>query len=140
MSELSKNQKMAIGTAGIGMLRKLPGVLKRTADSRACIDSKSQTMSRREARRECRDIYGSRLGNAGRKLGILPQEAKGLSVSQFAQKQARANTPNKMGMSTQQEFAFGGGSPTAVKGGFNMWYLIPLVLFIPGIQKLIGIK
>ena len=79
---------------GLGMLKNLPGVIQRSADSRACIDQKrAQGKSGRQARAECRDIYGSRLGNAGRKLGILPQQAKGLSVSQFAQKQLDEPVP-----------------------------------------------
>ena len=125
----------------LGMLKNIKGALKRSSDSRQCIDTKrGEGLSGRRARQECKDRYGSRLGNAGRKLGILPQEAKGLNVSQFAQQQARRNTPNKMGMSTQQEFAFGGGSSKSVEAGFNVWYLLPLVLFLPAVRKLIGIK
>ena len=73
---------------GYGMLKNLPGVIQRSPESRACIDQKkAEGKSGRQARKECRDQYGSRLGNAGRKLGILPQQAKGLTVSQFAQQQ-----------------------------------------------------
>ena len=126
----------------IGMLKNLPGIVQRSADSRACIDQKkAQGKSGRQARSECRDIYGSRLGNAGRKLGILPQQAKGLSVSQFVQKQARANTPNKFGMTNEQIILPSGGSSTGgvMKSGINpLFYLIGLVVFLPTVRKFIG--
>ncbi len=128
---------------GYGMLKNLPGVLQRSSDSRACIDQKkAKGKSGREARQECRDIYGSRLGNAGRKLGILPQQAKGLSVSQFAQQQVRANTPNRFGMTNEQIIlpSLGGNTGNqTVKSGFNPLLLLGLVFFIPGVRKFIGI-
>ena len=75
---------------GLGMFKNIGSALRRTPESRACIDNKkAMGKSGREARQECREIYGSRLGNAGRQLGILPQQAKGLSVSQFAQQAVR---------------------------------------------------
>ena len=129
---------------GLGMLKNLPGVLQRSPESRQCIDSKkAMGLSGRQARQECRDQYGSRLGNAGRKLGILPQQAKGLNVSQFVQKQVRQNTPSKFGMTNEQIIFPSGGSSTGggvMKGGFNYLYLIPLVLFFPAVRKLIGLK
>jgi hypothetical protein len=129
-----------IATQGVGMLKNLGGYLKRSPESRQCIDSKkAQGLSGRQARQECRDLYGSRLGNAGRKLGILPQEAKGLNVSQFAQKVVRSNTPNKFGMTNEQFILPGGGSGTGngvMKGGFNYLYLLPLLFLLPGVQKL----
>ena len=128
---------------GYGMLRNLPGVLRRTPDSRACIDQKkAEGKSGRQARQECREIFGSRLGNAGRQLGILPQQAKGLSINQFAQKQIRQNTPNKFGMTNEQIVLPGGGGSTGngvVKGKFNPLLLLGLVFFIPGVRKFIGI-
>ena len=127
---------------GLGMLKNLPSVLGRSADSRACIDQKkAQGKSGRQARAECRDIYGSRLGNAGRKLGILPQQAKGLSVSQFAQQQVRQNTPSKFGMTNEQIILPSGGSSTGgvMKSGINpLFYLIGLVVFLPTVRKFIG--
>ena len=127
---------------GLGMLRNLPSVLGRSADSRACIDQKkAQGKSGRQARAECRDIYGSRLGNAGRKLGILPQQAKGLSVSQFAQQQVRQNTPSKFGMTNEQIVLPLGGSSTGngvMKSGINPLFLIGGLLFIPGVRKFLG--
>ena len=127
---------------GLGMLKNLPGVLQRSPESRACIDQKkAQGKSGREARSECRDLYGSRLGNAGRKLGILPQEAKGLNVKQAVQQMARKNTPNKYGMNNDQIiFPLGGSSTgnTVAKGGFNPLLLLGLVFFIPGVRKFIG--
>ena len=132
--------KGMIASQGLGMLKKVGSLLKRSDESRQCIDNaKSQGASGREARQVCRDRYGSRLGNAGRKLGILPQEAKGLKVSQFAQKLVRGNTPNKFGMTNEQFILPGGGSGTGngvMKSGFNYLYLLPLLLFVPQIQKL----
>ena len=127
---------------GLGMLKNLPGIVQRSADSRACIDQKkAQGKSGRQARAECRDIYGSRLGNAGRKLGILPQQAKGLSVSQFAQQQVRQNTPSKFGMTNEQIVLPLGGSSTGngvMKSGINPLFLIGGLLFIPGVRKFLG--
>mgnify|MGYP001322376866 FL=1 len=127
---------------GLGMLKNLPGIVQRSADSRACIDQKkAQGKSGRQARAECRDIYGSRLGNAGRKLGILPQQAKGLSVSQFAQKQFRQNTPSKFGMTNEQIVLPLGGSSTGngvMKSRINPLFLIGGLLFIPGVRKFLG--
>ncbi len=125
---------------GLGMLKNLPSVIGRSADSRACIDQKkAQGKSGRQARAECRDIYGSRLGNAGRKLGILPQQAKGLTVSKFAQQQVRQNTPSKFGMTNEQIVLPSGGSGTGggmMKSGINpLFYLIGLVVFLPTIKK-----
>jgi len=142
MAEDKKERRMAIAGEALGMLKNLPGAFRRSADSRACIDlKKAQGKSGRQARAECREIYGSRLGNAGRKLGILPQQAKGLSVSQFAQKQVRQNTPSKFGMTNEQIILPGGGSSTGgvMKSGINpLFYLIGLVVFLPTIRKFIG--
>ena len=127
---------------GLGMLKNLPGIVQRSADSRACIDQKkAQGKSGRQARAECRDIYGSRLGNAGRKLGILPQQAKGLSVSQFAQKQVRQNTPSKFGMTNEQIVLPLGGSSTGngvMKSDINPLFIIGGLLFIPAVRKFLG--
>tara|TARA_R100000353_G_C6350427_1_gene153118 strand:- start:77 stop:472 length:396 start_codon:yes stop_codon:yes gene_type:complete len=126
----------------LGMLKNLPGIVQRSADSRACIDQKkAQGKSGRQARAECRDIYGSRLGNAGRKLGILPQQAKGLSVSQFAQKQVRQNTPSKFGMTNEQIVLPLGGSSTGngvMKSDINPLFIIGGLLFIPAVRKFLG--
>ena len=35
-----KAKKMAIASAGLGMLKNLPSILKRSPESRACIDNK----------------------------------------------------------------------------------------------------
>ena len=132
--------KGMIASQGLGMLKQVGSLLKRSDESRECIDTaKAQGLSGRQARQECRDRYGSRLGNAGRKLGILPQEAKGLSVSQFANQKIRGNTPSKFGMTSEQFILPSGGSSTGngvVRGGFNYLYLLPLLLFVPQIQKL----
>ena len=58
----------------------------------------------------------------------------------FDQARSLAQTPSQMG--TVNEFAFGGsgGSTDTMKAGFNVWYLLPLVLFLPAVRKLIGIK
>ena len=115
-------------------------MLRRSPESRACIDEqRSQGKTGKQARTFCRDRYGSRLGNAGRKLGILPQEAKGLSVSEFTQQKVRANTPNKFGMTNEQLILPSGGSATGrgvMTGGFKLWYLLPLLLFVPQVQKM----
>tara|TARA_R100000655_G_scaffold34465_2_gene67092 strand:- start:329 stop:724 length:396 start_codon:yes stop_codon:yes gene_type:complete len=127
---------------GLGMLKNLPGVLQRSKDSRDCIDAKKRAgKTGREARQECREVYGSRLGNAGRSLGILPQEAKGLNVSQIAQAVARQNTPSRFGMTNEQIVLPGGGGSTGngvAKGSFNPLLLLGLVFFIPGVRKFIG--
>jgi len=125
---------------GLGALSRLPGIIKRTPESRACIDElKSKGKTGREARRECRKVYGSRLGNAGRELGILPQEAKGLSVSMFAQKKFRERTPNKMGMVNEQLIVGTDGTTPVRKAGFQAWWLLlGLIFFVPGIRKQIG--
>jgi hypothetical protein len=124
----------------IGMLSRLSGVIRRTPESRACIDElKSKGKTGREARRECRRVYGSRLGNAGRELGILPQEAKGLTVSSFAQKQFRKRTPNKMGMVNEQLIVGTDGTTPVRKAGFQAWWLLlGLIFFVPAIRKQIG--
>ena len=142
MAEDKKERRMAIAGEALGMLKNLPGALRRSADSRACIDQKkAQGKSGRQARTECREIYGSRLGNAGRQLGILPQQAKGLSINQFAQKQFRQNTPNKFGMTNEQIVLPLGGSSTGngvMKSRINPLFLIGGLLFIPGVRKFLG--
>ncbi len=115
--------------------------LKRTDDSRSCIDAKRREgKSGREARKECREVYGSRLGNVGRQLGISPQLAGRVYANAQDQAKFLRNTPK--GNGTANSFAFGGGgiAPSTKSAGFNLWYLLPLVLFVPAIRKLIGIK
>jgi len=97
---------MAFGALAMKGAKALGGVdlsaLKRTKESRDCIDSKkAQGKTGREARKECRKIYGSRFGNAGRALGILPEALKGVSVSQFLNKRSVKNTPDPMGTVNQ---------------------------------------
>lgn len=142
MAEDKKERRQMILQEGLGMLKNLPGAFRRSADSRACIDQKkAQGKSGRQARAECREIYGSRLGNAGRQLGILPQQAKGLSINQFAQKQFRQNTPNKFGMTNEQIVLPLGGSSTGngvMKSKINPLLIIGGLLFIPAVRKLIG--
>lgn len=132
---------------GLGMLKNASGdilkSLKRTPESRACIDNKkAQGLSGRQARKECREIYGSRLGNAGRALGITPQQAKGLNVSQFAQQAIRGNTPNKFGMTNEQFILPSGGASSGngvVRGGFNPLLLVGLLFFLPPVRKIFGL-
>ena len=129
---------MAYAKQGLGMLRNVGTALKRSPESRQCIDEqKAMGKSGREARQVCRDRYGSRLGNAGRKLGILPQEAKGVNVSQFAQDQFKRSIPNKLGM-TSEQIVFPGGSTTTRKSGFNPIFLLFVIPFIPGVRKFFG--
>ena len=129
---------MAYATKGLGMLRNVGTALKRSPESRQCIDEqKAMGKSGREARQVCRDRYRSRLGNAGRKLGILPQEAKGVNVSQFAQDQFKRSIPNKLGM-TSEQIVFPGGSTTTRKSGFNPIFLLFAIPFIPGVRKFFG--
>ena len=129
---------MAYATKGLGMLRNVGTALKRSPESRQCIDEqRAQGKSGREARQFCRDRYGSRVGNAGRKLGILPQEAKGVNVSQFAQDQFKRSIPNKLGM-TSEQIVFPGGSSTTRKSGFNPIFLLFAIPFIPGVRKFFG--
>ena len=109
---------MAYAKTGVGMLQNIRSALRRSPESRQCIDEqRAMGKSGREARQVCRDRYGSRLGNAGRKLGILPQEAKGVKVSQFAQDQFKRSIPNKLGM-TSEQIVFPSGSKTARKRRF----------------------
>ena len=146
MADNEKNKMGGFAKAGLGMLRNSGGAvlesLRRSPDSRQCIDNKkAQGLSGRQARRECRDLYGSRLGNAGRKLGILPQQAKGLSVSQFVQKKVRSNTPNKFGMTNEQFILPSGGASTGngvARAGFNPLLIGIGLLFIPGVRKFLG--
>ena len=135
---------MTIGyKRGLGMFRNIGSALRRTPESRACIDNKkAQGKSGRQARQECREIYGSRLGNAGRALGITPQQAKGLSVNQFAQQAVRGNTPSKFGMTNEQIILPSGGASTGngvVKGGFNPLFLVGLLFFLPPVRKIFGL-
>ena len=135
---------MTVGySKGLGMFKNIGSALRRSPESRACIDNKkAQGLSGRQARKECREIYGSRLGNAGRALGITPQQAKGLSVSQFAQQAVRGNTPNKFGMTNEQFILPSGGASTGngvVKGGFNPLLLVGLLFFLPPVRKIFGL-
>ena len=142
MSTVKETLKKVGAVQGLGMLKNLPGVLRRSPQSRACIDQKkAEGKSGRVARQECREQFGSRLGNAGRKLGILPQQAKGLTVSEFAQQQVRQNTPSKFGMTNEQIVLPSGGSSTGggmVKSGFNPLFLVAGLLFIPQVRKFLG--
>lgn len=128
---------------GLGMFKNIGSALRRSPESRACIDNKkAMGKSGREARQECREIYGSRLGNAGRQLGILPQQAKGLNVSQFAQQAVRGKTPSKFGMTNEQIILPSGGSSTGngvVRGGFNPLFLVGLLFFLPPVRKIFGL-
>ena len=135
---------MTVGySKGLGMFKNIGSALRRTPESRACIDNKkAQGLSGRQARKECREIYGSRLGNAGRALGITPQQAKGLSVSQFAQQAVRGKTPNKFGMTNEQFILPSGGANTGngvVRGGFNPLLLVGLLFFLPPVRKIFGL-
>lgn len=125
---------------GLGMLKNFGTALKRSPESRACIDGKKASgLSGKQARQQCRTQYGSRLGNAGRQLGILPEELRGVSVSQLVQKSSIKNTPSKFG-TVNEAFGLGGGfnggTIQAKKGGFNFLYLLPLLFIVPQIQKL----
>ena len=136
---VGKGNMGILGTKAVGMLKNLPGIVKRSASSRACIDNKkSQGASSSQSRKECRQVYGSRLGNAGRQLGILPKQSARVRANSYQQTRSLSVTPSKLG--TVNEFAFGGGSSKSVEAGFNVWYLLPLVLFLPAVRKLIGIK
>ena len=123
-----KADKQGLGTFALKAVSSLKGqlgVLKRTQQSRDCIDSKNaQGISGRQARRECREQFGSRLGNAGRQLGILPAGSQGVSVSQFLQKQSIKNTPSQMG--TVNEFAIPSYPNGVKKAGGN--YMTVLLL------------
>ena len=128
---------------GLGMFKNIGSALRRTPESRACIDNKkAMGKSGRQARQECREIYGSRLGNAGRALGITPQQAKGLKVSQFAQQAVRGKTPSAFGMTNEQIILPSGGSSTGngvVRGGFNPLLLVGLLFFLPPVRKIFGL-
>jgi hypothetical protein len=115
--------------------------LKRSKDSRDCISAKRRSgATGSEARKECRDIYGSRLGNAGRQLGIVPEKVQPVRANAFDQARSLRQTPSKMG--TVNEFAFGGssGGTDVVKSGFSYWYLLPLLFFVPQVRKFLGLK
>lgn len=131
---------------GLGMLKQIGSKLKRTPESRACIDrKKAQGLSGRQARQECRKIYGSRLGNAGRSLGILPEELKGVSANQILQQLNKKNTPNRFGTVAEPMFAPNGGGGVFVgngmqtsKAGFNPMFLAVGLLFLPPVRKFLG--
>jgi hypothetical protein len=114
-------------------------LLKRSPESRACIDNKkAQGISGRQARRECKKQFGSRLGNAGRQLGILPAGSQGVSVSQFLQKQSIKNTPSQMG--TVNEFAipsYPSGAKTA-GGNYMTVLLLGLGVLLFANRKIFG--
>lgn len=113
--------------------------LKRSRDSRSCIDAKVRAgQTRSQARKECRQVYGSRLGNAGRSLGLVGEQAKPIYVDLSSEKKRYLkNTPSKLGTINEQIVI---GSPNGTKtkeSGFNIWYLLPLLLFFPAIRKMI---
>ena len=134
----------AFASKGLGMLKQFGSALKRSPESRACIDRKKASgLSGKQARTECRSQYGSRFGNAGRSLGILPEELKGLSINQVIQKESLRNSPARYG-TVGETFGLGQGggfggttNMQAKKGGFNLLFLLPLLLFVPQIQKLV---
>jgi len=121
---------MAFGTLamkGAEVGSQVLDILKRSPESRACIDNKrAQGLSGRQARKECREQFGSRLGNAGRQLGILPENSQGISVNQFLQKQSIKNTPSQMG--TVNEFAIPSYTNGVKKAGGNYTTLLLLGL------------
>ncbi len=123
-----KADKQGLGTFALKAVSALKGnlgVLKRTQQSRDCIDNKKASgLSGRQARKECREQFGSRLGNAGRQLGILPADLQGVSVSQFLQKKSIKNTPSQMG--TVNEFAIPSYPSGAKTAGSN--YMTVLLL------------
>ena len=118
---------MAFGTMALQQAKTFGSALKRSQESRDCIDSKkAQGKSGRQARKECREQYGSRLGNAGRQLGILPQDSQRLRVNQFLQKQSIKNTPSQMG--TVNEFAIPSYPDRVKKAGGNYTTILLLGL------------
>lgn len=125
---------------GLGTLKRFGQALKRTPESRACIDGKkAQGLSGGQARRQCRqEGFGSRLGNAGRQLGILPEELKGVSANKILQQQNIKNTPNKFGTVAEPMFAFGGNG-TPRQSGFNPLFLVVGLLFLPPVRKFLGL-
>ena len=116
-----KADKQGLGTFALKAATAFGGkldVFKRSQDSRDCIDTKkAQGKTGRQARKECREQYGSRLGNAGRQLGILPAGSQGVKVNQFLQKQSIKNTPSQMG--TVNEFAIPSYPDRVKKAGGN---------------------
>ena len=118
---------MAFGTMALQQAKNFGSALKRTQQSRDCIDSKkAQGKSGRQARKECREQFGSRLGNAGRQLGILPKDSQRLRVNQFLQKQSIKNTPSQMG--TVNEFAIPSYPDKVKKAGGNYTNILLLGL------------
>jgi hypothetical protein len=116
---------MAFGTMALQQAKTFGSALKRTQDSRDCIDfKKAQGKTGKQARKECRDQFGSRLGNAGRQLGILPQDSQRLRVNKFLQKQSIKNTPSQMG--TVNEFSIPSYPDRVKKAGGN--YMTVLLL------------
>jgi len=132
-----KDRKMIAGKIGTGFM-KLIGQVRRSPEKRQCIqDQKTAGASGREARQYCRQQYGSGIGNLGRSLGLTGKKEGRIQqrpiFPAFDKTNGAYMSPSGMAIPT-------GGVRTAGLGAFQWWWLLPIVLFVPGIRKLIGFK
>ncbi len=116
---------------------KIIGQVRRSPEKRQCIqDQKQAGASGREARQYWREQYGSGIGNLGRSLGLT-----GKREGRIKQRPIFPAFDKTSGSSMSPTgFAMPTGTRTAGAGAFQWWWLLPIVLFVPGIRKLIGIK
>jgi len=132
-----KFKDMKASKLGTGFM-KLIGQVRRSPEKRQCIsDQKQAGASGRKAREFCRDKYGSGIGNLGRSLGLTGKKEGRIQqrpmFPAFDKSNGAYMSPSSMAVPT-------GGVRTAGAGAFQWWWLLPIVLFVPGIRKLIGFK
>ena len=132
-----KDRKMVASKIGTGFM-KLIGQVRRSPEKRQCIsDQKQAGASGREARQFCRQQYGSGIGNLGRSLGLTGKKEGRIQqrpiFPAFDKSNGAYMSASGMAMPT-------GGPRTAGAGTFQWCWLLPIVLFVPAIRKLIGLK
>ena len=130
-----KNRKGLVSKIGTGFM-KLIGQVRRSPEKRQCIQDQRQAgATGREARRFCRQQYGSGIGNLGRSLGLTGEREGRIKqrpiFPAFDKSNGALMSPTSLAMPT-------GGVRTA--GAFQWWWLLPLILFVPAIRKQIGFK
>jgi len=131
-----KFKDMKASKIGTGFM-KLIGQVRRSPEKRQCIaDQKQAGASGREARQYCRQEYGSGIGNLGRALGLTGKKEGRIKqrpiFPAFDKSNGAYMSPSGFAMPT--------GPRTAGATAFQWWWLLPIVLFVPGIRKLIGFK
>ena len=130
-----KDRKMIAAKIGTGFM-KFIGQVRRSPEKRQCIaDQKQAGASGREARQFCRQQYGSGIGNLGRSLGLTGKKQGRIKQRPIFPAFDNSNNMSPSGMAMPT-----GGPRTAGLGAFQWWWLLPIVLFVPAIRKLIGLK